>query len=114
MSAEEGDIGEKAKKNQELARSFGIYPVQVQSIEQDQVAFKKAYMGMVMIHGDVVDKIPSITTTEGLEYEITSRIEKMNSKISVLLNLEAPVGIKLFLSSSLGEVAPSEPSDAGD
>ncbi len=106
VSAEEGDIGEKAKKNQELARSFGIYPVQVQSIEQDQVAFKKAYMGMVMIHGDVVDKIPSITTTEGLEYEITSRIEKMNSKISVLLNLEAPVGIKLFLSSSLGEVAP--------
>ncbi len=106
VSAEEGDIGEKAKKNQELARSFGIYPVQVQNIEQDEVAFKKAYMGMVMIHGDVVDKIPSITTTEGLEYTITSKIERMNSKISVLFNLQNPVVIKLFLSSSLGEIAP--------
>ncbi|HSG28322.1 MAG TPA: GldG family protein, partial [Candidatus Krumholzibacterium sp.] len=105
VSAEEGDISEKAKENQELARSYGIYPVQVQNIEQDEVKFKRAYMGMVMIHGDVVDKIPSITTTEGLEYMITSKIEKMNSKISVLLNLEEPVQVRLYLSSSLGEIA---------
>ncbi|MBN2069936.1 MAG: GldG family protein [Candidatus Krumholzibacteriota bacterium] len=101
VSAEEGDISEKAKKNQQLAMDYGIYPVQIQNIEQDEVKFKKAYMGMVMIHGDVIDKIPSITDTEGLEYTITSKIEKMNSKISVLLNLEKDVEIKLFLSSSL-------------
>lgn len=105
VSAEEGDISEKAKKNQELARNYGIYPVQVQNIEQDEVKFKRAYMGMVMIHGDVVDKIPSITTTEGLEFMITSKIEKMNNKISVLLNLDEPVDIKLYLSSSLDQVA---------
>ncbi|MBU8920712.1 MAG: Gldg family protein [Bacteroidales bacterium] len=105
VSAEEGDISEKARKNQELARGYGIYPVQIQNIEQDEVKFKKAYMGMVMMHGDVLDKIPSITTTEGLEYRLTSMIEKMNSKISVLLNLEEPVDIRLYLSSSLSDIA---------
>jgi ABC-type uncharacterized transport system involved in gliding motility auxiliary subunit len=105
VSPEEGDISERAKENQEKAKNYGIYPVQIQNIEQDEVKFQKAYMGMVMIHGDVVDKIPAITTTEGLEYTITSKIEKMNSKISALLNLDDPIQIKLVFSSSFSQVA---------
>ncbi len=106
VSAEEGDIGEKAKRNQEMARNYGIYPVQIQNIEQDEVKFQNAYMGMVMIHGDVIDKLPAITSTEGLEYTITSKIEKLNNKISALVRLEEPVEVKLFFSSSLRDVAP--------
>lgn len=105
VSAEEGDMGEDERRNQEMARNYGIYPVQIQNIEQDEVEFKRAYMGMVMIHGDVIDKIPSITSTDGLEYTITSKIEKMNDKISLLLNLDEQLEVKLFLSSSLSEVA---------
>ncbi|HUV36526.1 MAG TPA: Gldg family protein [Patescibacteria group bacterium] len=106
VSAEEGDIGEEAKRNQEMARNYGIYPVQIQNIEQDEVKFQNAYMGMVMIHGDVIDKLPAITSTEGLEYTITSKIEKLNNKISALVRLEEPVQVKLFFSSSLEDVAP--------
>jgi ABC-type uncharacterized transport system involved in gliding motility auxiliary subunit len=106
VSAEEGDLDEDAKRNQEMARNYGIYPVQIQDIEQDEVKFQRAYMGMVMIHGDVVEKIPTITSTEGLEYTITSKIEKMNAKISTLLNMEEPVQVRLYFSSTLGDVAP--------
>ena len=106
VSADEGDISESAKHNQEMARNYGIYPVQIQNIEQDEVKFQNAYMGMVMIHGDVVDKIPTITSTEDLEYQITSKIEKMNNKISVLLGMDTPVQLKLFFSSTLEAVAP--------
>lgn len=106
VSAEEGDIDEDAKRNQEMARNYGIYPVQIQNIEQDEVKFQNAYMGMVMIHGDVIEKLPAITTTEGLEYTITSKIEKLNNKISALVNLKEPVQVKLFFSSALGDVAP--------
>ncbi len=106
VSADEGDIGESAKRNQEMARNYGIYPVQIQNIEQDEVKFQNAYMGMVMIHGDVVDKITPITSTEDLEYQITSKIEKMNNKISVLLGMDTPVQLKLFFSSTLEAVAP--------
>ncbi|MCK4236795.1 MAG: Gldg family protein, partial [Candidatus Krumholzibacteria bacterium] len=106
VSAEEGDISEEAKRNQQMAQNYGIYPIQIQNIEQDEVKFQKAYMGMVLIHGDVVDKIPAITSTEGLEYTITSKIDKMNSKISTLLNLREPIRVKLIFSSSLEYVAP--------
>jgi len=100
----EGD--ERSRYNQELAESYGIYPVQVQSIEHDEVSFKKAYMGMVFIQGDMVETIPTITTTEGLEYKITTTIQKMNNKISALLRLKDKIKVKLFLSSSLGAVGP--------
>ncbi|MBD3179346.1 MAG: hypothetical protein GF417_06930 [Candidatus Latescibacteria bacterium] len=106
VSPKQGDIDDETKRNQELAHSYGVYPVQVRNIEQDEVQFKKAYMGLAMIHGDVIDKIPSITSTEGIEYKITSRIEKMNNKISALLNLEDQIRVRLFYSPSLEQVAP--------
>jgi ABC-2 type transport system permease protein len=106
VSAEEGDISEDAKQNQQIARNYGIYPVQIQVIEQDEVKFQNAYMGLVMIHGDVIEKIPTITSTEDLEYQITSKIEKMSNKISTLLNLDSPVQLKLFFSSSIEAVEP--------
>ncbi len=106
VSPKEGDIDDTARRNQQLAHSYGVYPVQIRSIEQDEVQFKKAYMGMAMIHGDVIEKIPSITGTEGLEYKITSKIEMMNSKISALLNLEQPIKVKLYYSPSLELIGP--------
>lgn len=101
-----GEENEKAKKNQELANSYGIYPIQIQNIEKDEVKFQKAYMGLVLIHGNMIETIPTITSTEGLEFTITSKIQKMNNKISALLNLKEKVKVKLFLSSSLQVVGP--------
>lgn len=101
-----GEEDEKAKKNQELASSYGIYPIQIQNIEKDEVKFQKAYMGLVLIHGNMIETIPTITSTEGLEFTITSKIQKMNNKISALLNLKEKVKVKLFLSSSLQVVGP--------
>ncbi len=99
--------GEKSQKNRELAQSYGIAPVQVRMIKQDQVKFQNALMGMVLIHGDIIETIPSITTTDGLEYRITSAIRKMANKVSALVNIKDKVAIKLYLSSSLQAVGPS-------
>ncbi|MFQ5484486.1 MAG: Gldg family protein, partial [Desulfobacterales bacterium] len=102
----EGDTGELgAMENQKLAKSYGIYPVQIQAVEQDEVKFKKAYLGMVLIHGDLVERIPTITSTNGLEYKLTTTMQKLNNKISALLSLKDKVRITLFLSSSLKQVA---------
>lgn len=102
------DMGDnqESNKNQEMAGNYGIYPVQIQNIEEDEVKFQKAYMGMALIHGDMIEKIPTITNTEGLEYRITSAIQKMNNKISALLRLKEKIQVKLYLSSSLEIVAP--------
>lgn len=95
------------KKNRELALSYGIHPVQVQVVEQDQVKFQQALMGMVLIHGDMVETIPEITSTDGIEYKITSAIRKMANKVSAFSSLKDKVEIKLYFSSSLAAVGPA-------
>lgn len=106
VSLEEGDISKRAKENQELAKNYGIYPVQIQVVEKDEVKFQNAYMGLVLIHGDLIERIPTITSTDGLEYKLTTAIRKLNNKVSVMLALPDKISIKLFLSSSLEVVAP--------
>ena len=106
VSPEEGDVSRETRENQELAQGYGIFPVQIRVIQKDEVKFQKAYMGLVMIHGDLLERIPTITSTEGLEYKLTTTIEKLNNKISALLGLPEKIRVKLFLSSSLEAVAP--------
>ncbi len=109
VSPEEGDMTEEAGKNRRLAKSYGIYPVQIQHIEEDEVKFQKAFMGLVLIQGDIIERIPTITSTEGLEYRLTMAMRKLNNKISALLGLEQKIRVRLFLSSSLEKVAPFIP-----
>ena len=106
VSAEEGEITANARENQNLANNYGIHPIQIQVVENDEVKFQKAYMGLVMIYGDLIETVPTITTTEGLEYTLTTTIQKMNNKIGALLGLPEKIDIKLYLSSSLDAVAP--------
>jgi len=102
---EEGGSARSAE-NQRLASDYGIQPVQIQAIEQDEVKIKKAYMGLTIVHGDMVEKVPTITSADGLEYQLTTAMMKANNKISALLKLEKPVEVKLYISPSIREVAP--------
>jgi ABC-2 type transport system permease protein len=106
VSPEEGDISKEAKENQVLASNYGIFPIQIQAFEKDEIKFQKAYMGLVLIHGDLIERIPTVTGTDGLEYRLTTAIQKMNNKISALLSLKEKIGVRLFLSSSMEVVAP--------
>jgi len=106
VSVESGDVSPGAAANQELARNYGVFPVQIQAVEKDEVKFQKAYMGLVLIHGDMIERIATITGTDGLEYRLTTAIQKLNNKVSALLNLDQKIEITLLQSSSLGQVAP--------
>ena len=106
VNPENAQPGEPAGGNRKLAGDYGIYPVQIQNVENDEIKFKNAYMGLVLIHGDVIERIPTLTSTAGLEYKLTTAIQKLNNKISALLALQEKVQIKLFLSASLNTVAP--------
>lgn len=106
VSPESDKIKKKSEHNRELANNYGIRPVQIQAFEKDEVKFKNAYMGLVLIHGDLIERIPTITTINGLEYKLTTVIKKLNNKVSALLSLTDNIQVKLFLSSSLKRVAP--------
>jgi gliding motility-associatede transport system auxiliary component len=106
VSPTQSDFSDELSDNQALAGSFGIRPIQIQVVEKDEVKFMKAYMGLVMIHGDQIERIATITTTDGLEYKLTMAIRKLNNKVSALLALKDDIQIDLYMSSSLKNVAP--------
>jgi ABC-type uncharacterized transport system involved in gliding motility auxiliary subunit len=88
-------------KNPDEAMEYGIYPVQIRVVEKDQIQMKKAYIGMVFLHADMVERIPQIKYTEGLEYNITSIIRKMINKIDWLSSLKTKIKIELIASSGI-------------
>jgi len=106
VSPAQNELSDMTAENQALANSFGIRPIQIQVVEKDEVKFMKAYMGLVVIHGDQIERLDTITSTDGLEYRLTMAIRKLNNKVSALLALKDNIQVDLFLSSSLGDVAP--------
>jgi ABC-2 type transport system permease protein len=106
VSTETARDADRTVTNQQMARDYGIHPVQIQTVERDELKFRQAYMGLVLIHGDIVERILTITSTDGLEYKLTTAIQKLNHKVSALLALEAPVQATLVLSSDLYKIAP--------
>ena len=99
-------VDPSSDKNVQKARSNGITPVQVKTIQEDEIKYKNAYMGLVIIHGDTVEKIPAINSRERLEYKLTSSMQNLKNKVSALLNLEEKVEVKLFLADKLQEIGP--------
>lgn len=89
------------KELEKQAADYGIRPVQSQEYENDQVKVRRTYMALVIQQSDVVEKIEAITDPTGLEYRITSLIEKMSGKIDGLLRLKSPIQVLFFLDSSL-------------
>jgi ABC-2 type transport system permease protein len=106
VSPDTEGMNASAMENQHLAENYGIQPVQIQVIEEDEVKFVRAYMGLVIIHGDMVEKIPVITSVDGLEYKLTTSIQKLNNKVSALLELPNKIQLKFYMSSVLKSVAP--------
>lgn len=86
------------------ARDYGIQPVSSREFVDDQVKIRRTYMGVVIQHADLMEKIPALTDPVGLEYAITSRMEKMSSKIDGLLNLEKPIALTLYLDSRMKQL----------
>lgn len=106
VSQDQTGLKTDSDENRSLAESYGIQPVQIRIMENDELKFKNAYMGMVIIHGDLIEKIPAITSTDGLEYKLTTAVKKLNSKVSALLRVTDKVRVRMYLSTSLNRVAP--------
>ena len=87
---------------EEQARKDGIQPVQMQSLENDQMVVKKVYLGMVLLYEDKKETLPVIQTTAGLEYMISTKIILLEPTISCPLAF----GQLAFAPSSLLSVWP--------
>ncbi len=88
-------------RNPDEPSEYGISPVQIRVVDKDQFQSKKAFVGMVFLHANMVERIQQITTVDGLEYRITSIIRKMINKIDWLSALKTNIQVVLIASSDI-------------
>jgi ABC-type uncharacterized transport system involved in gliding motility auxiliary subunit len=88
-------------ENKDLAEACGIQPVQIQEVKNDEVGIKNAYMGLAIIYGDAIEPVNDITGADGLEYRLTTTMEKLKSTANTLSGLSDKVKVTLYASTSL-------------
>ena len=89
-------------ENQTLARNYGLNQLQIREVKNNEVGFKNAYMGLVLTYADQIEVLDGITSSEGLEYRITTAISKVISASNALNGLTDPVTVTLYRSKKLG------------
>ena len=84
-------------ENVSLARSIGLNQIQIQEVKNNEVGFKQGYMGLAITYGDSIETLDPITSTDELEFKITSKITKMINTADTLAGLSSGKKITLTL-----------------
>ena len=90
-------------ENEELARDLGLQQVQIQEVKNNEVGLKNVYMGLAVTYGDSIEIMNPIQTSDGFEFNLTSKISKMISMADTLSGLgkNEKITLTLYLSSDL-------------
>lgn len=93
----------KKAENETLARGYGISQIQIQELKNNEVGFKQVWMGLALIYADRIEAINNITSSDGLEYKLTAKMQEMISTTSALSGLEGKAKLSLYSSSALSK-----------
>lgn len=90
-------------ENEEIARNYGISQYHVQQVTNNEVGIKAVYMGLVLVYSDSIEVVDGISSSDGLEYRLTTAISRMISTTNTLAGLKDKVQLTLYVSSRLSE-----------
>ena len=85
------------KTNQTLAANYGLNQVQIQEVKNSEVGFKQSYMGIVISYADSIETLDGITSSDGFEYKLTTKIGRMISTADTLAGLGQNDRLKMTL-----------------
>ena len=91
----------ESAENQEMAQKYNLKQIQIQEVKNNEVGFKQAWMGLVILYADRIEVIYQISSSDGLEYKITTKIANMISTTNALAGLSGKVKLTLYASPSL-------------
>jgi ABC-type uncharacterized transport system involved in gliding motility auxiliary subunit len=92
------------EKNKKEIEDYGVRPVKVSEYKRDKMSVREAYMAVAIEHEDLLERMDSITSVEGLEYQITSLIKKMTGKVDALHRLKDPISVTLFATKNVPDL----------
>jgi ABC-type uncharacterized transport system involved in gliding motility auxiliary subunit len=88
-------------ENKEAAANYGINPSTIQEIKSDQFQSRSVYMGLSILYGDSIEILDQITNTAGLEYRLTTTMQRMISSVDILHGITGKPVITLYASEAL-------------
>ncbi len=88
-------------ENEEIARNYRLNQVQIQEINNNEVGFKNVWMGLVLTYADRIEIIDGISTSDGLEYRLTTTMSSMINSVSSLAGLSGNVSLTLYVTPEL-------------
>jgi gliding-associated putative ABC transporter substrate-binding component GldG len=63
------------------AQALRIPPMQVNAYEKDKIELKRVYMGLAFLYEDKKEVIPVVQSTNNIEYEISSALQKITAEV---------------------------------
>ncbi|MBQ9207262.1 MAG: Gldg family protein [Treponema sp.] len=93
----------KKAENEKAAREYGLNQIQIQELKNNEVGVKRVWMGLVLLYADRIETLDSLTSTDGLEYRITTTISNMVSTTSALSGLQGEVKLTLYATKKLAD-----------
>lgn len=101
-------------ENEELAHNLGIQQVQIQEIKNNEVGLKNVYMGIAVTYGDSIEIMNPVQTSDGFEFNLTTKMSKMVSVADTLAGLakNEKISLTLYLSDELKQLGISGAEEA--
>ncbi len=90
-------------ENEKLARTYGLNQIQIQELKNNEVGMKRVWMGIVLLYADRIEILDALTSTDGLEYRLTTTISNMVSTTSALAGLAGEVKLTLYATKKLAD-----------
>ena len=87
-------------ENEKIAQGYGLHKIQIQEVKNNEVGFKQVWMGIAITYGDTIEVLDSITSEQGFEYNLTTKISKAISTTDALAGLSSGDNITLTLYQS--------------
>lgn len=97
-------IDPTSEEGRREAQSLGLQQIEIQEVRSDEFASRAVHMGAVVQYGNVVERIDGITTTEGLEYRLTTAMRSAITQVDALAGASGPVTMQVFASPGLAEL----------
>ena len=101
-------------ENEKLARDLGIQQVQIQELKNNEVGLKNVYMGIAVTYGDSIEIMNPVQTSDGFEFNLTTKMSKMISMADTLAGLgkDEKISLTLYLSDDLKRLGISGTDEA--
>lgn len=94
-------IDTSAQDGRDSADEYGLQQVEIQEVRSDEFQSRAVFLGAAILYGSAVETVDRITAAEGLEYRLTTAIDRAISRVDALAGSPEPVVMQAMVTPGL-------------